>query len=204
MSVIPLAFHGDSLFALVVGCGRVGTRRAEALLNAGAHVRVISPEISAEIQKRRGSDPHLIVQQRNYAGGSDILDANLVVAATGSPSVNDRVAADARLIGRAVNVAEAAEKGTFDFMAAHRAGPVTVGVSAGGVPPAAMRIRDSIAERIDSRYADAVAECAELREKTLAEEGSDTWRDISAQLLDESFCSSVESGTFAEKAATWR
>ena len=119
VSMIPLAFHGEAVFALVVGCGRVGTRRAESRLKAGAHVRVISPEISAEIQERRGSDPRLIVQQREYAGGGDILDANLIVAATGSAMVNERVAADARLTGRAVNVERPGE-GTFDFLAAHR------------------------------------------------------------------------------------
>ncbi|MEP6906014.1 MAG: NAD(P)-dependent oxidoreductase, partial [Gemmatimonadales bacterium] len=54
MSLVPLGFHGDSVFALVVGCGRVGTRRTVALLEAGAQVRVISPTISAEIEERRG------------------------------------------------------------------------------------------------------------------------------------------------------
>ena len=204
MSLIPLGFHGESVFALVVGCGSVGTRRALALLNAGAHVRVISPEISPEIQERRGSDPRLIVQQRKYAGGSDILDANLIVAATGSAIANERIADDARLTGHPVNVADAPEKGTFDFLAAHRTGGITVGVSAGGVPAAAMRIRDAIAERIDSRYSEAVAECAELRKRTLDELGADRWREMSDDLIDESFCNSVESGTFAKKAAVWR
>ena len=118
--------------------------------------------------------------------------------------MNERVAADARLLGRTVNVADAPEKGSFDFLAAHRAGSITVGVSAGGVPAAAMRIRDAIAERIDSRYADAVAECAELRKMTLEQVGTDRWRDASADLIDESFCASVESGAFAKKVATWR
>ena len=204
MSMIPLGFHGESISALVVGCGGVGTKRAIALLEAGAHVRVVSPAISGEVEERRGSDPRLIVQQREYGGGRDILDANLIIAATGSARVNERVAADARLLGRPVNVADAPEKGSFDFLAAHRAGSITVGVSAGGVPAAAMRIRDAIAERIDSRYADAVAECAELRKRTLEQVGTTRWRDVSADLIDESFCTSVESGTFAKKVAIWR
>lgn len=202
--MIPLGFHGESVSALVIGCGAVGTRRAIALLEAGAHVRVVSPDISGEVQERRGSEPRLIVQQREYEGGRDILDANLIIAATGSANVNERVAADARLLGRPVNVADAPEKGSFDFLAAHRAGSITVGVSAGGVPAAAMRIRDAIAERIDSRYAEAVAECAALRRSTIQEAGTERWREVSAELIDESFCTSVETGTFARKAAAWR
>ena len=204
MSLVPLGFRGESLSALVVGGGAVGTRRAVALLEAGAHVRVIAPVISPELEARRGKDVRLIVEQREYAGGTDILDAVLVVAATSSGIVNERVAADAQIAARAVSVADAPEKGSFDFLAAHRAGSITIGVSAGGVPAAAVRIRDAIAERIDSRYADAVAECAALRERTLEEIGTDRWRAVSAELIDESFCPSVEAGTFAKKAAAWR
>jgi len=204
VSLVPLGFRGESLSALVVGGGSVGTRRAVALLEAGAHVRVIAPVISPELEARRGKDVRLIVEQREYAGGTDILDAVLVVAATSSGIVNERVAADAQIAARAVSVADAPEKGSFDFLAAHRAGSITIGVSAGGVPAAAVRIRDAIAERIDSRYADAVAECAALRERTLEEIGTDRWRAVSAELIDESFCPSVEAGTFAKKAAAWR
>jgi siroheme synthase-like protein len=204
VSIIPLGFHGESVVALVVGGGHVGTRRALALLEAGARVRVIAPTISAELEAHRRKGADLGVEQREYAGRADILDATLIVAATGSNAVNERVAADARAAGCAVNVADAPEKGSFDFLAAHRAGPITIGVSAGGVPGAATRIRDAIAERIDSRYADAVAECAELRNRTLAASVADGWRDVSNELIDEDFCDNVESGTFAEKAARWR
>jgi siroheme synthase-like protein len=127
----------------------------------------------------------------------------LIVAATATPSVNERVAHDARLAGRAVNVADAPENGSFVFLAAHHAGPVTIGVSAGGVPNAAGRIRDSIAERVDSRYAEAVAQCGELRQRLLATAGADGWRKVAADLIDERFCESVEQGTFSERAARW-
>jgi precorrin-2 dehydrogenase/sirohydrochlorin ferrochelatase len=204
VTMVPVGFHGESVVALVVGCGAVGTRRALALLNAGARVTVVSPEISDEIEERSGSDPRLTIERREYSGGDDLRDSNLVVAATESAIVNARVAADARLTGRPVNVADAPGKGTFDFMAAHRVGSITVGVSAGGVPAAATRIRDSIAERVDSRYGDAVTDLTALRRGILASLGADDWRHASNELIDESFCISVESGTFAKKLAEWR
>jgi uroporphyrin-III C-methyltransferase/precorrin-2 dehydrogenase/sirohydrochlorin ferrochelatase len=173
------------------------------LLEAGARVRVIAPAISAELDAESHRSDRLTLERRDYLGAEDIGDAMLIVAATAAPSVNARVAMDARLARRAVNVADAPENGTFVFLATHRAGPVTIGVAAGGVPNAAGRIRDSIAERIDSRYAEAVAQCGELRQRLLAAAGADGWRKVGADLIDESFCESVEQGTFAERAARW-
>jgi siroheme synthase-like protein len=204
VSLIPLGFQGEAISALVVGGGQVGTRRALSLLETGARVRVIGLEISAELEAESYHNNRLSLERREYAGDADVADAALIVAATPSPSVNERVARDARSANRAVNVADAPEKGSFVFLATHRAGPITVGVSAGGVPSAAGRIRDSIAGRIDARYATAVAQCSDLRERVLAGSGPDAWRVVAAELIDETFCESVEQGTFTERAARWR
>jgi siroheme synthase-like protein len=167
-------------------------------------VRVIAPEISAELETESYHNARLSLERREYAGDSDVVDAALVVAATSSASVNERVARDARSANRAVNVADAPEKGSFVFLATHRAGPITIGVSAGGVPDAAGRIRDSIARQIDSRFADAVAQCGDLRERVLAESGPDAWHVVAADLIGETFCENVEQGTFTQRAARWR
>lgn len=204
MSLIPLGFECESVNALVVGGGRVGTRRALSMLEAGARVRVIAPVISDDLHAESARNERLSLAQREYAGRQDIADATLVVAATESPAVNRRVARDARSVERAVNLADAPERGSFVFLATHRAGPIMIGVSAGSVPNAAGRIRDAIAERIDSRYAEAVAECSELRERLLAASGAEGWRKVAADLIDERFCENVEQGTFSERAARWR
>ena len=204
MSLIPLGFECDSISALVIGGGRVGTRRALSLLESGARVRLIAPAISAELEAESLKSDRLTLERREYLGAEDIGDAMLIVAATAKPSVNERVALDAHSATRAVNVADAPEKGSFVFLAAHRAGPVTIGVGAGGVPNAAGRIRDSIAERIDARYARAIADCGEIRQRVLAESGSAGWKEVAADLIDERFCESVEQRTFAERAAKWR
>jgi siroheme synthase (precorrin-2 oxidase/ferrochelatase) len=106
--------------------------------------------------------------------------------------------------GIGVNVADAGEEGSIVFLATHRAGPVTIGVSAGGVPKAAARIRDLIATRIDARYADAVAKCAEIRERLIATSGTGEWHTAASDLIGEEFCASVEDGSFDDRAARWR
>ena len=65
-------------------------------------------------------------------------------------------------------------------MAVHRSGDVTIAVSAGGVPGAAARIRDAIAERFDGRYERAVSALRGLRSRLQTgggrESGSDAWK----------------------------
>ena len=204
MSLIPLGFNGELVNALVVGGGNVGTRRALSLLEAGARVRVIAPAISDALETELRRNDRLSLERREYIGDKDIADATMVVAATASHAVNEQIARDAKAMNAAVNIADAPEKGSFAFLAVHRVGGVTVGVSADGVPNAAGRIRDSIATRLDSKYSDAVKQCSELRDRVLATEGTEEWRRIAGDLIDEEFCDSVEDGTFSDKAARWR
>src|SRR5438874_5385105 len=140
VSLIPLGFNGELVNALVVGGGNVGTRRALSLLDAGARVRVIAPGISDALETASLRSDRLSLERREYIGGEDIADATVVVAATASRAVNEQIARDAKAVNAVVNVADAPETGSFVFLAVHRVGGVTIGVSADGVPNAAGRI----------------------------------------------------------------
>jgi hypothetical protein len=89
-------------------------------------------------------------------------------------------------------------------MATHQNGPLVVGVSAGGVPRAAMRIRDAIAARFDSRYASALGGLMGLRRRLLDRGDRAGWGTASGAMLDAGFCDAVEQGTLAERVASWR
>lgn len=206
MSGFPISLNAESVSALVVGGGAVATRKALALLAAGARVRVIAPEVSDALSAREGEDENLELVRRDYAGPPDIGNASLVIAATSAKSVNARVSTDACNAHRLVNVVDAPATGSFTTMAVHRAGDVTIGVSTGSVPTAAQRIRDSVAARIDARYAEAIAACAALRARTLKPDGSGAkpWADLHPRLIAEDFCGSVEDGSFAAKVARCR
>jgi precorrin-2 dehydrogenase/sirohydrochlorin ferrochelatase len=204
VSLIPLGFEGESIRVVIVGGGNVGTKRAISLLDAGATVKVIAPAISAALEAMTTSSTKLSVERREFAGAADIQNCHLVVAATTSRAVNEHVTVEANAAGIPVNVADAGERGDFVFLAAHRAGPVTIGVAAGKVPNAAARIRDSIARRIDERYAEAVTQCSEIRERLVQTGGNHSWHEVAAELIDEGFCSSVEDGSFQKQAARWR
>lgn len=215
MTAIPLAVNGTAISVLIVGGGRVATRKALSLLGAGAGVRLIAPEITDELGALSARYARLSIFRREYAGPPDIANAVLVIAATASTEVNARVAADAHAAHRLVNVVDAPGSGSFTTMAVHRAGDVVIGVSAGNVPSAAARIRDRIALQIDQRYGAAVAACSALREQMLTRERASTsgntdsgakgeWADVNSRLIGRNFCESVEGGTFATTLAACR
>ena len=202
MNVLPIAIHGPDVMVLVVGGGRVATRKAVAFLRAGASVRVVAPTISGELREKADASDRLRLEVRAYAPG-DVAGANLVIAATDDASVNATVVAEARAAGKLVNRADMASAGNFSTMAVHRAGELTVGVLA-GVPGAAARVRDVIAKRFDQRYADAIGFLVTARTAMLAQGGPDGWRALADDIVSEDFCDLVEGGEFEKRTTRWR
>ena len=202
MSGIPILVEGSALAVLVVGGGPVAVRKAAAFVAAGASVRVVALEPSPAMRDLASAAGVALVE-RAYERG-DIGDASLVIAATSDRATNAAVAADARASARLVNVADAPGEGSFATMATHRAGALVVGVSAGGVPGAAARVRDAIARRFDDRYAGALTALATLRRSLLDRGAPAEWRALAADVIDDAFIDTVESGTLDARVAAWR
>ena len=203
MSGYPVLLEGRSINALVVGGGRVALRKVRDVIAAGGRVRVVAPSLVDDLIALQQQTTRLTIVRRQFRDG-DIGDATLVIAATDDRSVNARVAKIAREQQRLVNVTDVPVEGTFTGMATHRAGDVVIGVSAGGVPRAAARIRDAIAERFDERYAEAIAAVRAVRRRLIDAGESSRWKGAMGGLLDDAFCARVESGTFAKEADAWR
>jgi len=202
VSGLPILVEGSALTVLVVGGGPVAVRKATAFADAGARVRVVAREPSAEMRELAHGG-RVALEERTYAH-DQLDDAMLVIAATNERSVNAAIAADARAARRLVNVADAPDAGSFATMATHRAGPLVIGVSAGGVPGAAVRVRDALAARFDQRYAGALSELGSLRHSLLARGQSARWRSLSSEVIDARFCDTVEDGALDERVASWR
>ena len=201
MSGIPVLLRGVRLRALVVGGGAVGTRKALALFASGATVRVVAPEIAPALREAAaGSGGRLTLAERAY-DAADLGDANLVVAAASSRSVNAAVARDADAAGRLACVADEPDDGAWTSMAAHRTGALVLGVSAGGVPGAAARVRDALASRFDGRYAHAVHRLAAVRGELLARGEAGRWRAVAARVVGPDFCADVAGGAIDGRLA---
>lgn len=127
---------------LVVGAGRIGARKAEGLVAAGARVRLVASEVSAHID---GID---VTEIRIRPFDSVDLDGvRLVVTATGHPDVDAEVSRMARARGLWTNAADQPVDCGFILPAIARVGRVTVAVSTDGASPAlASELRTVLAE----------------------------------------------------------
>lgn len=143
---------------LVVGGGSVALEKARGLLECGARVTVVAPQIVDEL---RVSGVELV--QRGY-GASDLEGRFLVVAATSTASLNRRIHRDAEARSLLCNVVDVPELCNFILPAVLRRDPIAIAVSTGGASPAlAQRIRDDIADRIGPEHAEIARLLRELR-----------------------------------------
>jgi precorrin-2 dehydrogenase len=137
---------------VVVGGGAVALEKARGLLECGARVVVVAPDVRPELRAEAVS-----VRLRRYRA-RDLEGAFLVVAATADPAANRRVHDDAEARGMLCNVADVPELCNFILPSVYRQDPIAVAVSTGGASPAlAKRIRDDVALRIGPEHA-ALAE----------------------------------------------
>jgi precorrin-2 dehydrogenase/sirohydrochlorin ferrochelatase len=120
-----------------VGGGEVGAGKAEGLAVCGARVVILSRELAPHLEKMKqeGRIEHIEADyEASYLGG-----AFLVIGATNSAEVNQKVAADAGALGIMVNIAD--DPGQCDFIlpAVVRQGDLVISVSTGGKSPALAR-----------------------------------------------------------------
>ena len=145
MDYLPVFLQLRSAFAVIVGGGSVGARKADLLLRAGARVTVVAPQLHADLRSRvaAGELTHLA---ESFVP-THLDGAALAIAATGNTDVNAAVSAAARDRGAPVNVVDDASLSTFIFPAIIDRSPVIVAVGSAGQAPVLARW---VRERIES------------------------------------------------------
>ncbi len=162
MGELPLFLRLQGRLCLVAGGGAVGIRKARALRDAGARVRLVSP-IMAE---RSGLEDVEIVARPFVP--SDLDGVFLAFAATAEREVNAAIAREARTRGILVNIADRPDEGDFILPAVHRRGDLVVSVGTGGRSPAlAALVRDRIAEQLGDEWQFVLDIASALRQKSL-------------------------------------
>lgn len=120
-----------------VGAGPVAAAKLLPLLETGADVHVVAPELDPSIQAAADAG-QLTVHRRSWQP-ADLDGAVLVVAGTADPAVNADVAAAAAARATLCVRVDRDGDGTADFAATVRRGPLTLAVSTGGQAPALAR-----------------------------------------------------------------
>lgn len=159
---------------VVVGGGLVAARKCAALLDAGARVTVIAPDLIEGLAKM-ASHGRIRHVARPFAP-DDLAGAFLVFAATDSTEVNRTVAREATARAILVDVADAPRLGSVTLPAVMRRGALQIAVSTGGKSPALARlIRDQLEALYGPEYSTAVDLLGMLREKLLTDKGNNTY-----------------------------
>jgi siroheme synthase-like protein len=147
---------------VVLGGGPIAERRIAALLDEGARVAVVSPQVTAEIEQWAATG-RIRLERRRYATG-DLRGAWVAFAATGDAEANQVARAEADAQGIWLNVADEPSLCGFFMPAVVRRGRLTVGISTGGASPAlAARLRQKLERDLGREYAAILDRLAALR-----------------------------------------
>ncbi|OOZ40680.1 uroporphyrinogen-III C-methyltransferase [Solemya pervernicosa gill symbiont] len=151
MDFLPIFMNLKGRSCLVVGGGEVASRKASLLLDAGADLTVVAPELANTLQAWANSGR---VKHRE-AGfeASDLEDVVLVIAATDDEAVNRQVSELAQARALPVNVVDNPSLCTFVMPSIIDRSPVQIAVSTGGVSPVLARLlRARLESLIPSAY----------------------------------------------------
>ena len=139
----PLFVDLSGKRAVVVGGGRIAARRVGTLVSFCGNITVVAPDIAPEIEALAG-DGSLCILRREFEA-ADADGAQIVLAATDDPEVNDAVVRACRERGVPVNHAGDRSQSDFYFPGVVRQGDVVIGVTASGHDHAgAKRVTDGI------------------------------------------------------------
>jgi len=168
---------------LVVGGGRVATGKVRRLVDAGARVTCVAPEVSDEIVAMAG----VTVERRRYERG-EVARYRLAVTATGT-AVDAHVFEDGEAAGVWVNAADDPAHCSFTLPAVARRGAIQVAVSTDGQSPAmASWLRSRFEQELGPEYETLLRILHEERD-ALRSTGTPTeglaWREaLDSGLLD--------------------
>lgn len=158
---ILLANLGD-VRTVVVGGGAVAEGKVVQMLEAGAQITLISPEVTPKLAELAEMGVIDFVQ-RAYRTG-DFVDAFLVIASTDDRAVNAAVWDEAKGRNILCNVVDEPPHCNFYAVSVVRQGDLTIGISTNGVAPAlANRLRKRFESEFGPEYADFLAIMRERR-----------------------------------------
>lgn len=164
MTYYPVCLDIKNKRCVVVGGGKVAFRKVESLLEAGARVIVISPEIIPALQELVHKESRFVEAPfvnkithlpREYKSGDIKKGTFLVIAATDDLQLNAKIADEAKRLNLLINVVDAPKLCNFIVPATLRRGNLTISVSTSGKSPAlAKKIKEDLQNIYGAEYED--------------------------------------------------
>ena len=178
-SLFPMFLKLSGRQCLVVGAGKVGEPKISGLLDTDAQIRVVALEASPAVREwaRQGK---IDLELRAFSA-DDLEGAFLVVVATNSRGLNERIYDEAQRRGVLCNVVDVPDLCDFYYPAVVRRGDLQIAISTAGQSPSlAQKIRQQLEKQFGPAYAAWVTELGETRKLILA---SDLDKERKLELL---------------------
>ena len=143
MDYLPITVNLVGKTCLVVGAGQVALRKTKALLKAKGQVKIIAPVILPELFILAKTENLQLIEKE--FSEQDLLNVDLIIAATNKPEVNAYISQLAQSKNIWVNVVDDLENCSFITPAIIDRSPLLIAISTGGIAPVvARKIREKI------------------------------------------------------------
>jgi len=198
MRYYPINLDIQNRNCLVVGGGGVGTRKVITLLNCGANVTVVSPELSEQLRKLEGS-AGLILQHRTYQFG-DLEGMFLVIGATDDETLNRQISRDAEQRNMLCNIADRPAICNFILPSIVQRDDLVITISTSGRSPAlAKKLRKALEARFGEEYGVLLRLMGAVRKKLLSQSHApEAHKPIFERLINSDLTALIKEGKTAE------
>jgi len=164
MDFFPIFLNLRDQLCLVVGGGNTATRKIDLLLQANAKVKVVAPELTANITQwvSEGRVTHFA---RTFIA-EDVQQCHLIIAATNDKILNQQVSHLAKERHIPVNVVDQPELCSFIMPSIIDRSPVQIAISTGGASPVLARLlRSRLESMVPAAYGQLATFVASFRQR---------------------------------------
>ena len=167
MDCLPLFHKLQGRDVLLVGGGEMALRKARVVLDAGAELRVIAPQISAQLQALVAQQGQCVL--RVYQDSDMQAGCALVLAATDDVAINAQIARQAQARGIPAYAVGVPELSSVMFPAIVDRSPLVIAVSTAGHAPVLARLaRAKIETVLPASYGRLATLAARFRDQVKA------------------------------------
>ncbi|MDL2123668.1 MAG: bifunctional precorrin-2 dehydrogenase/sirohydrochlorin ferrochelatase [Deltaproteobacteria bacterium] len=168
MRYYPVNLDIQNRKCLVVGGGSVSTRKVMTLLECGAVVTVVSPDVAEELLEL--AEKKMIKLKRRPYESSDIDGMFLVIGATDNEELNRQINKDAEHQNKLCNIADRPEVCNFILPSIVNRGNLVIAISTSGKSPAfAKKMRQDLEKEFGEEYDEFLQLMGAIRKKALSE-----------------------------------
>ena len=180
MKVYPVNLNLENKKCFVIGGGEVAARKIFGLLDAGAVVEVIAPEVCKKISDlaERGE----IILRREKYSAEKISGGMILIAATNDFELNKKILQDGRQKNFLVNVVDG--ESDFNVPSKIQRGDFLLTISTGGTSPAfAKFVHENLEREFDKNFGEGLKIISHYRQEVKNilqnhEDRKNFWREV--------------------------